>query len=207
WWVGCRPDFFLPVRVLKKLFRGKFLAALKAAERNGDLPASHLPPLDLLYRKSWVVYCKPPFGSPEQVLAYLARYTHRVAITNSRLVRIEGDEVAFTWKDYADHGRQREMTLTGEEFLRRFLLHVLPDRFVRIRYYGLLANRHREKALALCRQVPPGAPAQEIPKPDWRQQLESLTGIDPSRCEVCGQKALRLVEELMPARAPRAPPA
>ena len=94
------------------------------------------------------------------------------------------------------------MTLPGEEFLRRFLLHVLPDRFVRIRYYGLLANRHREKALALCREVLPGSPARKIEKTDWREQLESLTGIDPMRCEVCGQKALRLVGELAPARAP-----
>lgn len=207
WWVGCRPGFFLSVRVLRKLFRGKVLAALKAAEKNGDLPASHLPALDPLYRKSWVVYCKPPFGSPEQVLAYLARYTHRIAITNSRLVRLEGEEVTFTWKDYADDDRLREMTLTGEEFLRRFLLHVLPDRFVRIRYYGLLANRHREKTLALCREVLPGPPARpKPPKTDWRDRLQSLTGIDPMRCEVCGQKALRLIGEVAPARAPRAPP-
>ncbi|HEX3526329.1 MAG TPA: IS91 family transposase [Thermoanaerobaculia bacterium] len=208
WWVGCRPSFFLSVRVLRKLFRGKVLAALKAAKQNGDLPACYLPDLDPLYRKSWVVYCKPPFGSPGQVLAYLARYTHRIAITNSRLVRLEGKEVTFTWKDYADHDRIREMTLSGEEeFLRRFLLHVLPDRFVRIRYYGLLANRHREKTLALCREVLPGAPARPKPaKTDWRDRLQSLTGIDPLRCEVCGQKALRLIGEVAPARAPRAPP-
>jgi len=202
--VGCRPSFFLSVRVLRKLFRGKFLAALKAAEQSGDLPASHLPDLDTLCRKPWVVYCKPPFGSPEQVLAYLARYTHRIAITNSRLVHLEGEEVIFTWKDY---DRIREMTLSGEEFLRRFLLHVLPDRFVRIRYYGLLANRHREKTLALCREVLPGPPARpKPPKTDWCDRLQSLTGIDPRRCEVCGQKALRLVGEVAPARAPRAPP-
>ncbi len=206
WWVGCRPDFFLPVRVLKRLFRGKLLAALKAAVRSGELPATHLSDLDALYRKSWVVYCKPPFGSPEQVLAYLARYTHRVAISNSRLVRLEGEEVTFTWKDYADHGRMREMTLSGEEFLRRFLLHVLPDRFVRTRYYGLLANRNREKALELCRKVLPGPPARKVQKMDWRDRLQSLTGIDPMQCEVCGQKALRLVETMAPARAPRAPP-
>jgi hypothetical protein len=205
-WVGCRSDFFLPVRVLRKLFRGKLLAALKAAGRSGEFPATHLPDLDALYRKSWVVYCKPPFGSPEQVLAYLARYTHRVALSNSRLVRLEGEEVTFTWKDYADHHRMREMTLSGEEFLRRFLLHVLPDRFVRIRYYGLLANRNREKALELCRKVLPGSSVRKVQKMDWRERLESLTGIDPMRCEVCGQKALRLVETMAPARAPRAPP-
>jgi Putative transposase len=141
----------------------------------------------------------------EQVLAYLARYTHRIAITNSRLLRLEGEQVTFTWKDYADHDRLREMTLSGEEFLPRFLLHVLPDRFVRIRYYGLLANRHRQKALALCREVLPGPPARPKPlKTDWRDRLHSLTGIDPLQCKVCGQKALRLVGPVAPA--PRAPP-
>lgn len=121
----------------------------------------------MLYRKSWALSGKPPFGSPEQGLAYLARYTHhRIAISNSRLVRLEGEEVTFTWKDYADHDRMREMTLSGEEFLRRFLLHVLPDRFVRIRYYGLLANRNREKALELCRKVLPGSPVRKVQKMD-----------------------------------------
>ena len=209
WWVGSRPDFFLPVRVLSRLYRGKMLAALKAAVVAEELPSSHLPALDPLYHKEWVVYSKPPFGGPEQVLAYLARYTHRVAITNKRLVRIEGDEVTFTWKDYADDHRQREMTLTGEEFLRRFLLHVLPDRFVRIRYYSLFANRQREKALALCREVLPGRPARrsKIDKADWRELLQRLTGIDPTRCEVCGQTGMRLVGELKPQRTSgRGPP-
>jgi putative transposase len=183
------------------------LAALKAAVKAGDLPASHLPDLDALYRKAWVVYCKPPFGSPEQVLAYLARYTHRVAISNARLVRLDEETVTFTWKDYADHERLREMTLTGEEFLRRFLLHVLPDRFVRIRYYGLFANRHREQALAVCREVLPGPPSRpQPPKTDWRDRLQRLTGIDPTRCEVCGEKAMRLVSELAAARPLRGPP-
>lgn len=207
WWVGCRPSFFLSVRVLQKLFRGKMLAALKAAVEARDLPATHLPDLDALYRQPWVVYCKPPFGSPEQVLAYLARYTHRVAISNSRLVRLDSDTVTFTFKDYADHDRRREMTLTGEEFLRRFLLHVLPDRFVRIRYYGLLANRHREQALAVCREVLPAAPSRPKPaKTDWSERLQSLTGIDLACCEVCGQRAVRLVGELAAARTPRGPP-
>jgi hypothetical protein len=141
------------------------------------------------------------------VLAYLARYTHRVAISNQRLVRLEGEEVTFTWKDYARGQRLQEMTLSGEEFLRRFLLHVLPERFVRIRYYGLLANRHREKALALCREVLPGPPAPpKLTKSDWQSLFQSLTGLDPMRCEVCGHNALRLVGELAPAQAPRAPP-
>jgi hypothetical protein len=121
-------------------------------------------------------------------------------------VRLEDEEVTFTWKDYANHDRVREMTLSGEEFLRRFLLHVLPDRFVRIRYYGLLANRNRERALELCRKVLASPPVRKAQKMDWRDRLQSLTGIDPMRCEVCGQKALRLVETMAPARSPRAPP-
>jgi Putative transposase len=141
------------------------------------------------------------------VLAYLARYTHRVAISNQRLVRLEGEEVTFTWKDYARGQRLQEMTLSGEEFLRRFLLHVLPERFVRIRYYGLLANRHREPALALCREVLPGPPVPpRLTKSDWRSLLQSLTGVDPMRCEVCGRNTLHLVGELAPTQVPRAPP-
>ena len=137
------------------------------------------------------------------MLAYLARYTHRVAISNQRLVRLEGEEVTFTWKDYARGQRLQEMTLSGEEFLRRFLLHVLPDRFVRIRYYGLLANRHREQALALCRKVLPGPPLPpKLTRSDWQSLLQSLTGMDPMRCETCGRNTLHLVRDL----APRAPP-
>jgi hypothetical protein len=211
WWIGCRRGFFLPVRVLRKLFRGKVLAGLKAAAQTGELPTTHLPPLSRLYCKSWVVYCKPPFGSPEQVLAYLARYTHRVAISNSRLVRLEGEEVTFTWRNYARGDRLQEMILSGAEFLRRFLLHVLPDRFVRVRYYGLLANRHREKALALCRELLPGRTERpRHSKADWQSLLQSLTGLDPMRCEICGQNTLYLVERLAPVsprrEKPRAPP-
>lgn len=154
-----------------------------------------------------MVYCKPPFGSPEQVLAYLGRYTHRVALSNSRLVRIDDEGVTFTWKDYADQDRIREMTLSGEEFLRRFLLHVLPERFVRIRYFGLLANRHRQEALARCREVlPEGSPRPKVAKTAWRELYQKLTGLDPSQCEVCGQKALRLAQELSPVRRRERPP-
>lgn len=199
WWVWSRRRFFLPVRVLSKLFRGKLLAALKAAVESGDLPACDLPNLGRLYRKPWMVYSKRPFGSPKQLLAYLARYTHRVALTNQRLVSMDDEHVTFTWKDYADDYRLRKMTLTGEEFLRRFSLHVLPDRFVRIRYYGLFANRHREKMVELCRSLLPGAPLP--PKPDtgdWQQQLERLTGVALMACPVCGERALHLKEELLP---------
>jgi len=144
----------------------------------GDLPLSHLPALDALYRKPWMVYSKPPFGNPKQVLAYLARYTHRVALTHQRLVKITDEEVTFTWKDYADAETPRQMTLAGEEFLRRFLLHVLPDGFVRIRYYGLFANRHREQKLALCRSLLPGPPRPKLEVEGWQARLQRLTGID-----------------------------
>jgi hypothetical protein len=172
-WIGCRPGFFLPVRVLSRLFRRLFLAALRAAFAAGDLgfhgdltdlanPAAFIRRLRELRRAEWVVYAKPPFGGPEQVLTYLGRYTHRVALANSRLVGISADEVTFRWKDYRHHGKSKVMTLGADEFIRRFLLHSLPDGFHRIRHYGFLANRHRAEKLALCRtllEVPPPCPA------------------------------------------------
>ncbi|MCP3995440.1 MAG: IS91 family transposase [bacterium] len=163
-WISCRPGFFLPVRVLSRLFRGKFLHHLRRAFEKGRLSfhgsleqlrdssafRSYLSPL---YKKKWVVYAKPPFGSPERVFNYLARYTHRVAISNSRLVSMKAGSVSFTWKDYAHGCRLRVMTLSAVEFLRRFLLHRLPKGFVRIRHYGFLANRHRKKKIELCREL------------------------------------------------------
>jgi hypothetical protein len=173
--------------------------------KKGDLPPTHLPVLDPLYRKPWMVYSKPPFGSPKQVLAYLARYTHRVALTNQRLVKITAEEVTFTWKDYADAETPRQMTLSGEEFLRRFLLHVLPERFVRIRYFGLFANRHREQTVALCRSLLPGPPPPKLEVEAWQARLQRLTGIDPLLCATCGQPTMRCIEPLAPLRG-RAPP-
>jgi hypothetical protein len=163
-WVSCRPGFFLPVRVLSRVFRGKFLAGLRAAFDQGGLafagrlasltnPVAFAAWLTPLYQSDWVVYAKPPFGGPEQVLKYLARYTHRVAISNQRLLAVEGGQVTFRWKDYAQRNRPRTMTLSAEEFLRRFLQHVLPRSFVKIRHYGLLANRNREQKLTLARQL------------------------------------------------------
>jgi hypothetical protein len=163
-WVSCRPGFFLPVRVLSRVFRGKSLALLKAAFDQEQLrfpgrlaalaePAAFARWLTPLYASDWVVYAKPPFGGPEQVLKYLARYTHRVAISNQRLVSLHEGQVMFRYKDYADDQRSKTMTLSAEEFLRRFVQHVLPKGFVKIRHYGLLANRHREAKLALCRRL------------------------------------------------------
>jgi hypothetical protein len=196
-WVSSRPDYFLPVQVLARLFRGKFLAGVKAAFQAGQLrlpealqgPASFQVLIDRLYGKAWVVYSKPPFGSPEQVLAYLARYTHRVAISNSRLVRLENGRVSFTYKDYTQGGRVREMTLPVPEFIRRFLLHVLPESFVRIRYYGLLANRNRQRTLARCRELLAAATPAESEASfleGWQARWARLTGTDPTLCPYCG---------------------
>jgi hypothetical protein len=163
-WVGCRSGFFLPVRVLSRLFRRLFLeglvAAFKARElqffsdlaglKDPDAFAAYLAPL----RKSeWVVYAKRPFAGPSQVLAYLARYTHRVAIANSRLVSLSAGNVSFRWKDYRQDGKGKTMTLQAGEFIRRFLMHTLPDGFHRIRHYGLFANGHRADMLNRCRAL------------------------------------------------------
>jgi hypothetical protein len=163
-WVSCRPGFFLPVRVLGRMFRGKFLHHLKRAFDRDQLvfhgqiaplrrPTAFRACLRGVRRCDWVVYAKPPFGGPAQVLHYLARYTHRVAISNNRLLSITSDTVTFTWKDYRLGGRQRIMTLSGVEFLRRFLLHLLPKGFMRVRHYGFLANRSRQAKLDRCRQL------------------------------------------------------
>jgi hypothetical protein len=163
-WIHPRYDFFLPVKVLSKVFRGKFTEGLKSAFHAGELTfpgrmkilaerkAFHAF-LRRLFRKNWVVYAKPPFGGPEHVLHYLARYTHRVAISNHRIVNFADGKVTFRWKDYAHKNKQRLMTVTADEFLRRFLLHTLPRGFVRIRFCGFLANRRRGELLPVCKQL------------------------------------------------------
>jgi len=163
-WVSCRDGFFLPVRLLSRLFRGKFLAMLLLAyeqqqlEFHGHLTELQHPKawegwLEPLRNKEWLVYAKPPFGGPRQVLKYLARYTHRVAISNRRILSFDNDRVTFTWKDYASGNRRRIMTLDAHEFLRRFLLHVLPSGFTRIRYFGFLANRNRADNVLQARRL------------------------------------------------------
>jgi Putative transposase/Transposase zinc-binding domain len=160
-WVSCRPGFFLPVRVLSRLYRGKFLAGLRALFAQGQLKlpgpltesSAFTAWLSPLYAKEWVVYAKPPFGGPEQVLKYLARYTHRVALSNHRLVKLEDGRVTFRYQDYADARKEKRLTLSAEEFLRRFVQHVLPKGFMKIRHYGLLSSRHREERLRLARRL------------------------------------------------------
>jgi hypothetical protein len=191
-WIACRPKFFLPVRVLSRLFRRLFLEELKQAYDLGQLqffgdiagladPVAFNRTLKAARRIDWVVYAKPPFAGPEQVLAYLGRYTHRIAITNSRLVRIDDHQVTFRWKDYRTGGAQKVMTLDAHEFIRRFLLHTVPDGFHRIRHYGLLANGHRQRKLDLCRSllnVP--SPEQRAEEPDARPPPLA------HRCPCCG---------------------
>ena len=163
-WVSCRPGFLLPVRVLSRVFRGKYLDGLRTAFAQGKLvfpgrlaplhaPAAFASLLATLDGKEWVVYSKPPFGGPEQVLKYLARYTHRVALSNSRLVSLENGRVTFRYQDYAAGRKDKTMTLAAAEFLRRFVQHVLPQGFVKVRHYGLLANRCREERLQRSRRV------------------------------------------------------
>jgi len=200
-WVSCRPGFFLPVRVLSRTYRGKFLALLRQAYAAGKLRwhswpdaaafASWLLPL---YAKEWVVYAKKPFGGPEQVLKYLARYTHRVAISNSRLVEMTAaGEVTFRYKDYKRQDGQRQMTLGGVEFVRRWLQHVLPRGFVKVRHYGLWSNRDREKKLEMCRRlllvqsVFPGGP----------QAVSEAAGLPKEKvCACCGSARLVRVGEI-----------
>lgn len=163
-WIKSRQAFFLPVKVLSRVFRGKFVAALKCAFREGQLrfhgnlamlvqPKIFAAWLRPLFRKDWVVYSKPPFGGPEYVLQYLGRYTHRVAISNHRLISLADGKVTFRWRDSAHHNAQKPMTLALDEFLRRFLLHLLPQGFMRIRNFGFLANRNRATTLPLCFQL------------------------------------------------------
>ena len=202
-WVDCRPDFFLPVKVLSRLFRRLFLESLQRAFDADQLqffgaleplrqPAAFVQHLAPAKASEWVVYAKRPFAGPQQVLDYVGRYTHRVAISNHRLLDIENDQVRFEWKDYRQGGVVKVMTLTAEEFIRRFLLHVLPNGFQRIRYFGFLGNRHRQEKLDRCRRLlgmqaalePPAASSVEADK-DYLDRYEDLTGASLRQCPQC----------------------
>ncbi len=209
-WIPARPNFLFPVRALAQVFRGRYLAGLRRAFDRGDLhltgglatlaePAAFAAWLDELRAQAWIVYCKPPFAGPEHVLAYLGRYTHRVAISNDRLVAVAAGRVRFRWRDYADGDRVKVLELEAEEFLRRFLLHVVPDGFVRIRYFGLLATRRRTAALARCRALLAQPPPPALPPESVRMLLLRLTGIDIEHCPVCTHGSLRRLEVLRPA--------
>jgi hypothetical protein len=207
-WIACRRGFFLPVRVLSRPFRGLFLNYLEKAFVAGELNffssllplrersvfLNHLTPAR---RTEWVVFAKAPFAGPQQVLGYVGRYTHRIAISNNRLLAIDGGKVRYRWKDYRHGNNHAAMTLAADEFIRRFLIHVLPDSFHRIRYYGFLCNRQRQSKLARCRellsmiQAEPAAPADCLP--GHRILDEALTS---TRCPVCVLGTMLVVEVL-----------
>jgi hypothetical protein len=213
-WIAAPPGFLFPVRALAQVFRGKYLHGLQRAFTAGTLafagstapladPAAFAAWLQELRRPDWVVYAKRPFAGPTQVLEYLGRYTHRVALSNDRLVSLTDGVVRFHWKDDADGDRVKLMALDAEEFIRRFLLHVVPSGFVRIRHFGFLANRTRRAKLARCRALlgqappPPAAPTESVPALMLR-----LTGIDIERCPLCQQGRLHLTAILAPTPAP-----
>jgi hypothetical protein len=219
-WIACRPGFFLPVRVLSRLFRRLFLEQLRHAFDTGALHFyGQLEPLADIQAFSaflapaaqaeWVVYAKPPFGDARHVLDYLGRYTHRVAISNNRLVSFDDGHVTFRWKDYKHPDTTKTMTLEANEFIRRFLLHVLPDGFKHIRSYGVLANCHRAARLATCRSLlGVVAPPDEMPDPteDYRDRYQRLTGRSLRDCPVCGNGHMVCIETFLSGALPRAPP-
>jgi hypothetical protein len=203
-WTPCRPGFFLPVRVLGRLFRGKLLHHLRDAFERGKLdfhgrlarlkdPSRFRLFLAPLYEKKWRVYSTPPVGEAASVVRYLARYTHRVAISNNRLIAFQDDRVTFAWKDYRHHGRKRRMALGAVQFLRRFLLHILPKGFMRVRYYGFLANRCRRAKLAVCRRLLAEADASDV-----ADSGTDATRDPPMRCPACRRGRMACILVLRP---------
>lgn len=212
-WIACRQRFFLPVNVLARLFRRLFLQALARAFQHGKLtfhgsstylaqPLAFQRLLASLRAREWWVYAKPPFGGPAQVLSYLGGYTHRVAISNHRLLAFHDGHVTFSWKDYARKNEQRTMTLQADEFIRRFLLHVLPRGFQRLRQFGLLANRQRRHKLALCRSLlgataSPTMTNQPLPR-DYQSLYQTVTGQSLKQCPACRAGTMKLTQCLAP---------
>jgi len=203
--------YLFPVAALAALFRGKFLARLAAAHRHGRLvftgpstplgePGAWQALLTRLRAKAWYVYAKAPFAGPRQVLNYLARYTHRIAISNERITSVEDDHIRFRYKDYAAGSSVKELRVEAAEFLRRFLLHVVPRGFMRVRHYGLLANRHRAARLARCRALldVPAPPEKPAVAPSAAERILQLTGVDILRCPVCGEGPMRRIAQLPP---------
>ena len=221
-WVSCRPGFFLPVRVLSRLFRRLFLELLQQAFDGGELHffnsleglkgrLAFAKYLACATQAEWVVYAKPPFGGPKQVLEYLGRYTHRVAISNNRLLEFSDGGVTFAWKDYRHESKNKTMRLDANEFIRRFLLHVLPSGFQRIRSYGFLANRYRQVKIELCRRLL-GAPVPVVAVDvhdqtiDYRDRYQRLTGQSLRDCPHCGKGQMVCIESFTAGVLPRGPP-
>jgi hypothetical protein len=217
-WIPCRQGFFLPVRVLSRLFRRLFLECLEKAFDDGQLKffsslqqlqdrKAFLRYLVPLRTNEWVVNAKKPFAGPQQVLDYVGRYTHRVAISNNRILNLEGGQVTFRYKDYRDGGQQKTMPLSADEFIRRFLLHVLPEGFHRIRYYGFLGNRYRKEKLEQCRQLLGMVPREPdsptgVAELDYRDRYQALTGTSLWECPACHRGRMIVIGEIPPGGIP-----
>lgn len=196
-WQASRKKFFIPVKVISAVFKGKFLALLKAAHKEGHLifegeikslrlKNNFKQLLDIVYSKNWVVYAKKPFKNASHIIQYLGRYTHKVAISNDRIVGTEGDKVIFKWKDYRNRGSKGTLTLNGSEFIRRFLLHVLPKGFCKIRYYGIFASRTRKTLLPKCRNALGNvAIRSRFANLTWQEALKLASGTDVTICPIC----------------------
>lgn len=176
-WRTSRKKFFIPVKVLSRKFRGKFLFYLKQSGFLFDTT---------LYRKDWVVYCKPPFRNASKVITYLGRYTHRVAISNNRILALKDGKVTFSWRDYRDHYKHKTMTVSAVEFIRRFMLHILPPGFRKIRHYGILAARDKSKRVSLCKKLTRSACPEPTPPSSPVEKLRKMLGADFDLCPCCG---------------------
>ena len=195
-WIGARPNFLFPVTALSQVFQGKFLALLQQACDKGKIPPANNE-IKASRQKSWVVYAKKPFGSPQTVLDYLGRYTHRVALSNERILSVQNGQVTLSYRDRKDGDKKKTVSLEPHEFIRRFLLHVLPDGFMRIRHFGFLANRAKKHALPQCRKLLGlSAALPELPKKSAHDLLLELSGIDLSRCPRCQKGTLIVIGEL-----------
>ena len=197
-WLNARQNFLFPVKALSQMFRGKFLSLLQKAADQGKIQEVN-DASKASRQKNWVVYAKKPFGSPQTVLDYLGRYTHRIALSNDRILAVQNGQVSFSYRDRKDNNRLKSKTLDAEEFICRFLLHVLPEGFMRVRHFGFLANRSKKQMLPQCRKLlglDPTLP--EMPKKSAQDLLQELTGIDLSRCPRCHNKTLIVIKELPP---------
>jgi len=214
-WKNSRNRFLFPVAVMSALFKGKFMHGFRQAVRNKSIglhgllgkyedPGEFQKLVNGVYGKRWVIYVKPPFAGPEAVVRYLGNYTHRIAISNYRILSFENNRVTFSWRDYADHNKKKKMTVSVHEFIRRFLLHVVPNGFMRIRHYGILGNRCKAKLLPLCRKLIEGESVQKADpvekraekKKAWHEVIMEMTGTDPRICPCCKKGIMVIVGEI-----------
>jgi len=197
-WISARKNFLFPVTALSRVFRGKFLDLLERACEKGKIPAANNE-IKASRQKSWVVYAKKPFGSPQTVLDYLGRYTHRVALSNDRILNVQNGLVTLSYRDRKDGDRKKALPLETHEFIRRFLLHVLPEGFMRVRHFGFLANRSKKQALTQCRKLLGANPASlQNPSESAKDLLLRITGIDLNCCPSCHNGTMIVVAELPP---------